>query len=232
MEPAGTKSQTRDRWLIFLGLGILVVTLAAVILTAPRDSAPTSAKAQRSLPIRSFSIPSSSMEPALRVGERAFADMQAYDAQAPARGDIVVFTLPGDGSPTYVKRIIGLPGEKVQMKGGIVQINGRAVPTVDAGTYKLALPGEPEKQVPLKRETLPNGVSVTTLDLLSNGFYDNTSVFEVPAGQYFVLGDNRDNSTDSRVLDKFGYIPRANVIGRITLIFWSSDFSRIGTMPK
>jgi signal peptidase I len=75
-------------------------------------------------------------------------------------------------------------------------------------------------------------VSVTTLDLLSNGFYDNTSVFQVPAGQYFVLGDNRDNSTDSRVLDKFGYIPRANVIGRITLIFWSSDFSRIGTMPK
>jgi signal peptidase I len=172
------------------------------------------------------------MEPALRVGERAFADMQAYDAQAPARGDIVVFTLPSDGSPTYVKRIIGLPGEKVQMKGGIVQINGRAVPTVDAGTYKLALPGEPEKQVPLKRETLPNGVSVTTLDLLSNGFYDNTSVYQVPAGQYFVLGDNRDNSTDSRVLDKFGYIPRANVIGRITLIFWSSDFSRIGTMPK
>jgi len=172
------------------------------------------------------------MEPTLRLGERAFADMLAFDGHAPARGDIVVLTLPRDTSTTYVKRIVGLPGEKMQMKGGILHIGGRPVPTVDAGTYKLVTSGEPDKQVPLKRETLPNGVSFTTIDLVSNGFYDNTPVYEVPAGSYFVLGDNRDNSTDSRVLDQFGYIPRANVIGRIAFIFWSSDFSRIGTMPR
>jgi signal peptidase I len=231
METATTNPRTKDRWLIFLGLAVLVATLAAVILATPRASTPTT-KSPGHLPFRSFSFPSSSMEPTLRLGERAFADMLAFDAHAPVRGDIVVFNLPRDTSTTYVKRIVGLPGEKVQMKDGILHIGGKPMPTVDAGTYKLVSPGEPDKQVPLKRETLPNGVSYTTIDLVSNGFLDNTQVYQVPAGHYFVLGDNRDNSADSRVLSQFGYIPRANVIGRIAFIFWSSDFSRIGTVPR
>src|ERR1700681_88529 len=104
METATTNPRTKDRWLIFTGLGILVVTLAAVILLLPRDA--TSTKPVRGQPFRSFSFPSSSMEPTLRLGERAFADMHAFDLQAPARGDIVVLTLPRDTSTTHVKRIV------------------------------------------------------------------------------------------------------------------------------
>jgi signal peptidase I len=212
--------------LIVIGLAIVAMVIAGVIVAGPGD--PTAVR----LPFRTFSIPSTSMEPTLRLGEYAFANMLAYGGQDPERGDIVVLTLPRDPSTVYVKRVVGLPGEKLQMKNGVLQINGQAVPTESAGTYKLATTGQPERMVPLKRETLPNGVTFDTLDLVSNGFYDNTPVFDVPAGKYFLLGDNRDNSTDSRVLNQFGYIPRANVIGRISWIYWSPDRSRIGTVPK
>jgi signal peptidase I len=158
--------------------------------------------------------------------------MRAYDDDAPASGDIVILTLPQDRSTEYVKRIVGLPGDTVQMQNGILHINGTPVPTVDAGTYKMTSDGEPAKEAPLKRETLPNGASYLTIDLVKNGFYDNTPPYQVPPGHYFVLGDNRDNSRDSRMLTQFGYIPRANVIGQIAWIFYSPDFSRIGTIPQ
>jgi signal peptidase I len=221
-----TPRQGSNRWWILLGLVIIVAALAAVFFTVPHDVAGIKR------PFRSFSFPSTSMEPTLRLGERAFANMRAYNDQPPARGDIVVFTWPRDPATTYVKRVIGLPGEQIQLKSGVVYINGQAVPTVDAGTYKIVTEGEPEKSGRLKRETLSNGVSYTILDLVDNGFLDNTAVYPVPEGQYFMLGDNRDNSADSRVLNQVGYIPRANVIGRIGMIFWSPDLSRIGTMPK
>jgi signal peptidase I len=218
--------QGTNRWWILIGLVLIVAVLAVVFFTSPHDVAAIKR------PFRSFSFPSTSMEPTLRLGERAFANMQAYNDAPPARGDIVVFTLPRDPATTYVKRVIGLPGEQVQMKNGVLYINGQAVPTADAGTYTPVANDEPEKAGKLKRETLSNGVSYTILDLVENGFYDNTPVYPVPAGSYFMLGDNRDNSNDSRVLSQFGYIPRANVIGQIGMIFWSSDFSRIGTVPK
>ena len=169
------------------------------------------------------------MEPTLHIGEYLFANMWAFQDQEPARGDLVVFRLPRDPSTIFIKRVVGLPGEKVQVKNGILHIDGQAVPTVDAGTYRQAEDG---KHGRLKREMLPNGVSATTLDTLDNGFYDNTQVYQVPQRHYFMLGDNRDNSTDSRALSQVGYVPRANIIGRVGRIFWSPDLSRIGTLPN
>jgi signal peptidase I len=231
-EPAKESAKPRrglDRWLIYAGVAILVVVGAGLMLT----SAPTGSGGGGSgMPVRSFSFPSTSMEPTLRLGERAFANMRAYDDDAPARGDIVILTLPQDRSAEYVKRIVGLPGETVQMQNGILHIDGKPVPAVDAGTYKTTSDGEAAKEAPLKRETLPNGASYLTIDLVKNGFYDNTPPYQVPPGHYFVLGDNRDNSRDSRMLTQFGYIPRANVIGQIAWIFYSPDFSRIGTIPQ
>jgi signal peptidase I len=215
------KDTKPSRWPIAIFLAFLAICGIAVV--ALMRSPPTT------MPFRSFSIPSAGMAPTLHVGEYLFANMWAFDGQDPARGDVVVFKLPRDPSTIFVQRVIGLPGEKVQVKNGILHIDGQAVPTADAGTYMSA---ELSKEGRLKRETLPNGVSVTTLDMLDNGFYDNTQVYQVPQGHYFMLGDNRDNSSDSRALSQVGYIPRANVIGRMARIFWSPDLSRIGTQPK
>jgi signal peptidase I len=215
------KDTKPNRWPIAIFLIFLAVCGIAIV--ALLRSPPTP------MPFRNFSLPSASMEPTLRLGEYLFANMWAFDEQGPARGDIVVFRLPRDRSTIYIKRVVGLPGEKVQIKNGILHIDGQAVPTVDAGTYQVSDGGGSGR---LKRETLPNGASVTTLDIVANGFYDNTPVYEVPQGHYFMLGDNRDNSTDSRALSQMGYVPRANIIGRAARIFWSPDLSRIGTRPQ
>jgi signal peptidase I len=185
-----------------------------------------------------FNIPSGSMKETLLVGDYLFVSKYSYGyshyslpfspplfsgrifASAPARGDIVVFRLPKDDSTDYIKRVIGLPGDRIQMIDGVLNINGQPVKRERTDDFVETEEGRTQR-VARWRETLPNGVTYTTLDLQPNGYYDNTSVYTVPAGHYFMMGDNRDNSTDSRVLSQVGYVPFENIIGRAQIVFFS-----------
>ncbi len=133
----------------------------------------------------------------------------------------MVFRLPKDDSTDYIKRVIGLPGDRIQMIEGVLNINGVPVKRERIEDFIEIEEGGRAQRVKRWRETLPNGVSYTTLDLVDTGFYDNTPVYNVPPGNYFMMGDNRDNSTDSRVLSQVGYVPFENIVGRAQIIFFS-----------
>jgi signal peptidase I len=188
-----------------------------------------------------FSIPSGSMEPTLLIGDYLFVSKFSYGysrysfpfvdvsfidgriwSGEPKRGDIAVFRPPLEPETDYIKRVIGLPGDRIQMRGGVLYINGEAVEREPAGEWKGT--GPFDSSVRQYRETLPNGVSYMTLDRVENGAGDDTKVFEVPPGHYFMMGDNRDNSQDSRFLQgPVGFVPAENLIGRAEIIFFSVE---------
>ncbi len=185
-----------------------------------------------------FNIPSGSMKATLLVGDYLFVSKYSYGyshfslplsppvfsgrifASEPARGDIAVFRLPKDTTTDYIKRVIGLPGDRIQMVEGVLNINGVPVKRERIEDYIETEEGARATRVKRWRETLPNGVSYFTLDLVDNGFADNTQVYTVPPGEYFMMGDNRDNSTDSR-FSQVGTVPFENFIGRAQIVFFS-----------
>jgi signal peptidase I len=139
----------------------------------------------------------------------------------PQRGDVAVFKYPQDLSIDYIKRVIGLPGDHIQMKHGVLFINGTEVKKERVADFQD--PNGESGQGPVVaqfRETLPNGVSYNVLDFGEMGA-DNTEEYVVPENHYFMMGDNRDNSQDSRFLDKVGYVPVENFVGKADVIFFS-----------
>ena len=199
----------------------------------------------RSFLYEPFNIPSGSMIPTLLVGDFLFVSKYSYGystlssfwgvplfdgrlgGDKPKRGDVVVFKLPRDDSTDYIKRLIGLPGDRVQMKQGVLWINGEAVKRETVGDYSFTLrPGDNERPGGTRmameyRETLPNGRQHPILEEGDDYPLDNTQEFVVPPRHYFMMGDNRDNSQDSRVSTAVGFVPEENLVGRAEVIFFS-----------
>ena len=138
---------------------------------------------------------------------------------------MVVFKLPRDNKTDYIKRIIGLPGDRIQVRGGILYINGYAVERTRIGDYVIRDKRGGFMSIPLYLETLPNGRSHRIVEISDEMTLDNTDEFLVPEGHYFTMGDNRDNSMDSRVLAGVGFVPESNLVGRAERLFFSQDGS-------
>ena len=191
----------------------------------------------RSLLFQPFSIPSGSMRPTLLEGDYLFVNKWSYGysrhsfpfspdlfkgriwGSDPRRGDVAVFRYPPDPTLDYIKRVIGLPGDRIQMREGVLYINGEAVKREKVGQIDNPDITEVNRPVDVYRETLPNGVTYDTLDITPNGISDDTREFVVPPGHFFMMGDNRDNSNDSRM--SVGFVPLENFIGKANIIFFS-----------
>jgi signal peptidase I len=195
----------------------------------------------RSLIFEPFNIPSGSMVPTLLVGDYLFVSKYSYGysrysfpfgmapfsgrvfAKKPNRGDVAVFRQPNNESVAFIKRIVGLPGDKIQVKSGILQVNDTPVERVQKGK-STASNGYNSVNFIVYEESLPNGKSYLVQEHSDIDALDNTGIFEVPDGHYFMMGDNRDNSRDSRTAS-VGMVPEKNLIGRAERLFFSHNNS-------
>jgi signal peptidase I len=191
-----------------------------------------------------FNIPSGSMIPTLLVGDYLFVSKFSYGYSRfslpidlgfpngrifwhpPQRGDVVVFKKPPQDRVDYIKRLVGLPGDHIQVKHGILYINGNPVKRRRIADFVEQDAGGDIIRAPQYIETLPNGKKHKIIEYYGDdGPEDNTQVYTVPPGHYFMMGDNRDNSEDSRYLNVVGYVPAENLIGRADIIFFSTNGS-------
>ncbi len=194
----------------------------------------------RSLIIQPFYIPSSSMEPTLLVGDRIFVTKFSYGyskhsfpfspnfsnnrffSKKPKQGDLVVFKTPADNRTDYIKRLIGLPGDEIQFINGNLLINGKKVIREKTVSNEFIRCGNFIVNSVTYLETLPNGIKhLATYN--RDGTLQNTKLYKVPDHHYFLMGDNRDCSKDSRFLNEVGYVTEQNLVGKAKIIFFSND---------
>lgn len=193
-----------------------------------------------------FNIPSGSMIPTLLVGDYLFVSKFSYGyskhsmpfslpvipgrvfESEPERGDVVVFKLPSDTTQDYIKRVIGLPGDTVQVKEGRLYLNNKLIERERIEDYILTDGSGRSAAVAQYIETLPNGKVHRILEMFGDqGPSDNTEAYTVPEGHYFMMGDNRDNSADSRAFpSRFRFVPIENLVGRAEFLFYSKDSSQ------
>jgi signal peptidase I len=246
---AGKAAKKEDNFLLFLIKLVVIVVIFRSFIFSP------------------FNIPSESMQPRLVDGDYLLAAKWPYGyssyslpfsapllpqrifAHQPQRGDVAIFKAPPTNDVDYIKRVIGLPGDTVQIVGGVLHLNGQVVPKVRIADFEIAVTPNthcysPEFEVPVAggtvchyprfRETLPGGKSYEVLDL-GHTPQDDTQPVIVPQGELFLMGDNRDNSMDSRFPavagEGIGLVPQDNLVGRATIMMWSTDGSAVWYEP-
>ena len=197
----------------------------------------------RSFIFEPFNIPSGSMKPNLLVGDFIFVSKYSYGfskhslpfsiplipgkifSNTPDRGDVVVFKTPENNRTDYIKRVIGLPGDKIEIKNGIIFINGSEILRKKLNDFIDTDNKTSNKRVRMYNEYFFNK-EINILDITDNGIADNTQLFNVPENHFFVMGDNRDNSQDSRFISTVGFIPYENLVGKAQFIFFSLENAR------
>ena len=218
-----SKANTKDESAVWETVSVIVQALVLALII-------------RTFLFQPFNIPSGSMKPTLLVGDYIFVSKFSYGysrhsfpfspplfsgriwSGEPTRGDVIVFKYPPDPSKDYIKRVIGLPGDTVQLRNSVIFVNGQAVKRVPEGIFAEAVTSP---KFPIFVETLDSGITYDTIDMKPGNNADNTAIFKVPEGHYFFLGDNRDNSADSRY--DVGMVPEDHLVGKAQIIFLSLE---------
>lgn len=215
----------------YLGIWLLPILISLTLAMAIRFAV-----------VQPFRIPSGSMQPTLHVGDYILVKKWSYGysrfsaaplhsllpegrmfARQPQRGDLAVYRPTPEPDRDFVSRVVGLPGDRLQVIDGVLHINGAAVEREDLGTVQLTNDSGETDAIQAWRETLSGGVTFTTFDRTPRGELDNTRVYVVPEGHYFMMGDDRDNAADSRVPSAVGYVPFENFVGRVEHIIKSGE---------